>query len=181
MSLERLMRHHIVLLGCIMLPGCLPSLATSPPVTPTPILDPVAFFTGHTHGEGALEVRFGKRRELSVEGNGYQNPDGSFQLDQTITYGGGSVETRRWVLRRRDAASWTATLSDASGEVSAESNSNPFYLRYQIRSPRVFMEQWLYLQPDGRSVLNLAQVTVLGVPYARLSETISRSVKGDRD
>ena len=36
------------------------------------------------------------------------------------------------------------------------------------------MEQWLYLQPGGHSVLNQAQVTVLGIPYARLSETITR-------
>ena len=169
------MRHSIAALACTTLAGCLPSLADRPPITPTPTFDPVAFFTGHTHGEGTLDARFGSRRELSVEGNGFQNADGSFQLDQTISFANGSVETRRWVLRRRDANSWTATLSDASGEVSAETSGNLFHLRYQIRSPRVFMEQWLYLQPDGRSVLNLAQVTVLGVPYARLSETITRT------
>ena len=166
--------HHIVLLACMMLPGCLSSLAARPPLAPAPVLDPIAFFTGHTHGEGALEVRFGKRREFTVEGNGYQNPDGTFQLDQTITYASGSVETRRWVLERRDTTSYKATLSDASGDVSAEVTGNLFHLRYQIRQPRVFMEQWLYLQPDGRSVLNIAQVTVLGIPWARLSETITR-------
>ena len=171
----RTLRRSFALLACALVPGCLPSLAERPQVAPTPAFDPVAFFTGHTHGEGALDARFGGRREISVEGNGYQNQDGSFQLDQTVTYANGSVETRRWVLRRRDANSWTASLSDASGEVSAETSGNLFHLRYPIRSPRVFMEQWLYLQPDGRSVLNLAQVTVLGVPYARLSETITRS------
>lgn len=174
MQIPRITRHHIVLAASAMCCACLPSLAPRPTVVPTPTIDPVAFFSGRTHGEGALEVRFGKRRELSVEGNGYRTPDGSFQLDQTITYADGAVETRRWVLKQRDATSWTATLSDASGTVSAEATGNLFHLRYQIRSPRVFMEQWLYLQPDGQSVLNLAEVTVLGVPYARLSETITR-------
>lgn len=154
--------------------SCLPSPAARPDVTTTPAFDPVAVFAGHTHGDGVLEQRFGKGRHLSVEGNGYRSADGTFQLDQTITYDDSTKETRRWVLRRRDATSWTATLSDAKGEVAAETNGNLFHLRYQIRSPKVYMEQWLYLQPDGRSVLNLAQVTVLGVPYARLSETITR-------
>jgi hypothetical protein len=154
--------------------GCLPPLAARPVTTPTPALDPVAFFSGHTHGDGTLDIRFGKGRHVSVEGNGYTNADGSFQLDQVITYDDSTRETRRWVLRRSTASTWTASLSDAQGEVTAESDGNLFHLRYNIRSPKVDMEQWLYLQPDGRSLLNLAQITVLGVPYARLSETITR-------
>ena len=68
----------------------------------------------------------------------------------------------------------TATLSHASGDVDAEVTGNLFHLRYRIRQPRVYMEQWLYLQPGGRTVLNQAEVTVLGIPYAGLSETITR-------
>ncbi|MDQ2667871.1 MAG: DUF3833 domain-containing protein [Gemmatimonadota bacterium] len=174
MHSTRSIRHAAVLLACVTSAGCLPSLAARPAITPSPTFDPVAFFSGHTHGDGTLEVRFGKGRHLSVEGNGYTNADGSFQLDQSITYDDSTKETRRWVMRRRDATSWTATLSDAQGDVAAETDGNLFHLKYQIRSPKVYMEQWLYLQPDGRSVLNLAQVTVLGVPYAHLSETITR-------
>jgi len=167
-------RLPAILLACVLASGCLPSLAARPAITPTPAFEPVAFFSGHTHGDGVLEVRFGGDRHLAVEGNGYQNVDGSFQLDQTITYDDSTRETRSWVLRRKDATSWTATLSDAQGEVTAETSGNLFHLRYQIRSPRVFMEQWLYLQPGGRSVLNLAEVTIVGVPYAHLSETITK-------
>ncbi len=36
------------------------------------------------------------------------------------------------------------------------------------------MEQWLYLQPDRRTVLNEATVRVAGLVVARLSERISR-------
>ena len=170
----RLARRSALLLACALASGCLPSLAARPAVAPTPPFDPVAFFSGHTHGDGVLEQRFGGGRHLSVEGNGTRHGDGTFQLDQTITYDDGTTETRRWVLRRKDATSWTATLSDAQGEVTAETSGNLFHLRYQIRSPRVFMEQWLYLQPDGHAVLNLAEVTVLGVSYAHLSETITK-------
>lgn len=156
------------------LAGCLPAFPPRPDAAPQPVFDPVAFFTGRTHGEGTLERRFGGGRRLTVEGTGAAGADGAFQLDQTITWDDGSTETRRWVLHRVGDGRYAATLSDASGEVDAEVTGNLFHLRYRIRQPRVYMEQWLYLQPGGRTVLNQAQVTVLGVPYARLSETITR-------
>lgn len=174
MPLRTAIRVLAVSLACLSLPGCLPPSAARPAVIEAPDFDPVAFFTGRTHGEGGLDIRFAARRALTVEGRGYQNADGGFTLDQTITYADGAVESRKWVLRRLSATAYTATLSDADGDVNADVTGNLFHLRYRIRQPRVYMEQWLYLQPDGRSVVNFAQVTVLGIPWARLSETITQ-------
>jgi hypothetical protein len=70
---------------------------------------------------------------------------------------------------------YRATLSDAGGEVRAQTSGNSFHVRYLLRQPLVYMDQWLYLQPDGRTVINRATVTVLGIPWARLDETITRS------
>ncbi len=154
--------------------GCLAGLPPRPALSPAPSFDPTLFFAGHTHGEGKLDYRIGHDRTLRVEGSGRTESDGRFRLDQTVTYGDGSVETRVWLLSRADAGHFKASLSDAKGEVHAESNGNLFHLRYLMRSPAVYMEQWLYLQPDGRSVANFAQVTVLGVPWVLLSETITR-------
>jgi hypothetical protein len=36
-----------------------------------------------------------------------------------------------------------------------------------------WMEQWLYLQPDGRTVVNEATISLLGLVVARLSERIT--------
>jgi Protein of unknown function (DUF3833) len=164
-------------LAALLLSGssaCLAGLPPRPATAPMPAFDPTRFFAGRTHGEGTLDVRVGKDRTLRVEGTGRTEADGRFRLDQTVTYGDGTTETRRWLLERVDSTHFSATLSDARGEVRAESIGNRFHLRYLIRQPAVYMEQWLYLQPDGRSVANLAQVTVLGVPWARLAETITR-------
>jgi hypothetical protein len=158
----------------LFLSGCLAGFPARPDVAPQPGFDPTAFFAGRTHGEGTLDVRVGTERTLRVEGTGHTAADGSFVLDQTITFDDGAVEARTWALRRVDATHYTATLSDAKGDVSAETTGNLFHLRYLLRQPAVYMEQWLYLQPGGRTVSNLAQVTVLGVPWARLSEVITR-------
>ncbi len=154
--------------------GCLAGSSSRPEIAPTPVFDPVQFFSGRTVGEGTLDVRFGSKRSLRVESTGATQSDGKFRLDQTITFADGAVETRTWLLRRVDATHYSATLSDAKGEVIAESNGNRFHLRYLLRQPAVYVDQSLYLQPDGRSLLNQLQISVLGVPWARLSETITR-------
>lgn len=158
-----------------LLTGCLSRFTAQPTRAPEPVFDPMAFFAGRTNGEGALDVRFGAKRTLHVEGVGRMESDGSFRLDQTVTYGDSSVEKRFWIMRRVDATHYAATLSDAKGEVSAEVSGNLFHLKYLVRQPAVYVEQWLYLQPGGRTVDNQMQVTVLGVPWARLSETITRA------
>jgi hypothetical protein len=171
----RTIRHGAGLVLLTAATGCLAGFPARPATVPQPSFDPTVFFAGHTHGEGTLDVRVGTDRTLSVEGTGRTVTDGSFRLDQTITYGDSAVETRTWILRHgADPQHFTATLSDAKGEVTAETTGNLFHLRYLLRQPAVYMEQWLYLRPDGRSVDNRAQVTILGVPWARLAETITR-------
>ena len=138
------------------------------------MFDPTQFFAGRTHGEGTLDFRFGAGRRLRVDGFGRTEAAGRFRLDQTITFSDSSVESRAWYMQRVDAAHFTATLSDAQGEVHAETKGTRVHLRYLLRHPAVYMEQWLSLNADGRTVDNQAQVTVFGVPWVRLSETITR-------
>lgn len=176
MTLKHLALRRAAITTCVVaVSGCLAGNQAPPPRLPEPLFEPTVFFAGSTHGEGTLKVRGGSARGLRVEGTGSSEPDGTFRLNQVITYGDGAVDTRVWRMRRAGRGQYTATLSDAKGDVTAESSGNLFHLRYLLRRPAVYMEQWLYLAPDGRSVWNLAQVTVLGLPWARLEETITRT------
>ncbi|MGI8423569.1 MAG: DUF3833 family protein [Chloroflexota bacterium] len=132
------------------------------------------FFAGHTQGKGTLDLLTGRRLSLRVQGHGYTEADGSFRLDQIVTFEDGAVEKRTWRLVKRGPRTYTGTHSNADGTVSAEMTGNQFHLRYLVRQPAVYMEQYLYLQPDGRTVLNLATITVIGQPWARLTEEITR-------
>ncbi len=69
---------------------------------------------------------------------------------------------------------YVGSLTGASGAVSARAEGNRFDVRYTIRKPAVTREQWIYLQPDGKTGLNGATVRVLGIPVAHRSETIRR-------
>lgn len=153
-------------------------MPSHPGIVELPVLKPEVFFEGRTEGKGTLELLTGKRRSLQVQGRGHAEADGSFRLDQVVTFEDGAIEKRTWRLVRLDARTYTATLSDAAGPVSGEVTGNRLHLRYRLRKPAIYMEQWLYLQPDGRTVLNLATITVLGIPWARLTEEIARTDPG---
>lgn len=139
---------------------------------------PEVFFAGTTSSSGVLENRSGApTRRFHVEGSGVALPDGSLRLDQSVIFGHDAPEMRTWVLRRLDSHHYTATLTDASGTVHGEAYGNLFHLHYPMKTPfGGEMEQWLYLQPDGRTVINEATVSIFGVVVAHLSERITHEV-----
>jgi len=166
-------------LAWVAMPGIVGCLGLGPfpsrPVTAeNPNLQFEVFFAGHTQGRGTLELLTGRRLSLQVEGHGHIEADGSFRLNQVVTFEDGAVEKRAWRLVKRNPRTYTGTISNADGTVSAEVIGNRFHLRYLLRKPAVYMEQYLYLQPDGRTVLNLATITVIGQPWARLTEEITK-------
>ena len=174
-NLRRMLAASVSAGAVILMAGCLPASSFHTQAAATPELRPEAFFMGVTHGEGTLMQHLKKPRKLHVIGTGSVEPNGDFRLQQDVKYDDGATESRTWHLRRSGPHSYTATLSDASGDVHGETDGNVFHLRYLLRQPAVYMDQLLYLQPDRRTVLNVATVSILGVPWARLSETITRS------
>lgn len=177
--MSRSLRSRIarILFLAIGLGGCAPALPPSAFDGGAPEMRPERFFAGTTRSTGVLENASGTpTSRFHVEGSGEELADGSFRLVQTITMDGEQPTTRTWLLRRLDAHRYSGTLTDASGPVEGEAYGNLFHLRYPMRSPTGgAMEQWLYLQPDGITVLNEARVSVWGFTVARVSERISRA------
>ncbi len=56
-------------------------------------------FSGHSEGNGKLRLFFGKQRLLRVESHGYDQADGTFRLDQTVTFEGQPSQKRFWILK----------------------------------------------------------------------------------
>ncbi len=140
---------------------------------------PEIFFAGTTTSTGVLENRDGAPTErFHVEGHGQMLPDGSFRLDQSVAFGHSAPKMRSWVMQRVDAHHYAATLTDASGPVKGEAYGNLFHLSYPMKTPfGGEMEQWLYLQPDGHTVVNEATVSVFGIVVAHLSERITHEAR----
>lgn len=156
------------------LPGCMKALPVAAFATGTPAMRAETFFLGRTSGSGVLQNRAGRpSRTFQVRSIGRAVP-GGITVAQEIRWNDGDIDRRSWTVRRTGPNSYRGALTDAPGPVTAEAHGNVLRLRYRLRNPGVYMEQWLYLQPDGRTVLNEGTVSVLGLTVARLSEQIVR-------
>ena len=141
----------------------------------TPELRPEAFFAGSTSSWGVVQDSNGAPlQQLWAHSLGRPEPGGGFAVDQSIRFVPGQTKTRSWSIRRVDPHHYVASLTDAAGPVRGEVYGNMFHLAYRTKGAPVQIEQWLYLQPDGRTVINELTAKVLGVTVRRVSERISR-------
>lgn len=138
----------------------------------TPVFQPDVFFADGTIGTGTLKVAGRETVPVYVEGTGRTLPDGTFRLRQRVTTGNKKPKTRTWLLMPQGGGRWAGTLSEATGPVMAAVRGNLFHVTYSADG--VSVEQWLYLQPDGRTVKNTLVGRKLGATVARLEETIRK-------
>jgi hypothetical protein len=130
-------------------------------------------FSGHSEGNGKLKLFFGKQRLFHVESHGYDQADGTFRLDQTVTFEGQPSQKRSWILKTIRQNHYTGTLSDAAGRVTGRTNGSRLQLKYRVKGPLI-MHQTLELMPDGKTINNVGKITLLGIPVGHLHETIIR-------
>ena len=149
-------------------------LAAAQAASATAEFRPDLFFAGRTRGAGTVKTLTGsKAQSLQVSSIGRTEPDGTLVLDQDIRLDG-KQQQRTFRIRRSADGSWTGTLSDASGPVSASVRGPTLSLAYPMKRGGMRMNQMLTLQPGGRTLLNRARVTLLGVTVARIEETIEK-------
>ena len=145
-----------------------------------PVLDPMAYFAGHTHSWGVFENRAGEpSRRFTTDCHGYRE-GGTLVLDQTFAYEDGRTQQRHWRIRRVDAHRYEATANDVVGTGTGEAYGNAFHWEYTVAlkpgNPlfNVRLNQWMYLQPDGRTVLNRGSVKLFGVEAAQIAESFQK-------
>ena len=154
----------------ILILGCSGSSQAAPAA---PTFNVVRFFEGRTEGQARLKVIFKAARGVKVQSRGRVQPDGTLVLIQDIHEEGKPARTREWKMREVSPGRFSGTLTDAVGPVTGESKGNRFHVRYSMKGG-FQAEQWLTLQPDGRTVLNSMHVTKLKVRVATLEETIRK-------
>jgi hypothetical protein len=132
-------------------------------------------FSGESEGNGTLRLLFGKPRTFHVTSHGSKQGDGTFRLDQTITFQGKAPQEHFWILTTTSNNIHSATLSDAVGLVKGVTTGSHLSLKYRIKGPLI-MHQELELSPDGKIIDNIGVIKLLGIPVGRLQETITRKV-----
>ncbi len=134
---------------------------------------PQSGFGGASEGDGTLTFVFGKPQPFHVESRGMQQADGTFRLEQTITFEGKPPRDRVWIMTEVSPNHYSARLSDAAGPVTATTSGPRLSLQYRAKGPLV-MHQELELMPDGKTIDNVGVITLFGIPVGHLRETITR-------
>lgn len=137
------------------------------------LFTPEVGLSGTSQGNGTLKFFLGPRRTFHVRSFGRSQSDGSFTLNQTVSFAGKEPTTRSWVIRTVSPLHYVGALTGAAGPVSGHTSGRRLFLKYRVKGPFV-MHQVLHLLPDGKTIANVGRVTLIGVPVAFLQETIRR-------
>lgn len=164
--------------GGLSLVGC----ATRPEAnltTPIPQLFLEDTLTGRLTGDGVLTNSLtGEETRFSFVINGAW--DGKILTLVEDLYTDGSTEQKTWCLTRLSDGRYTGTREDVIGAASAFQDGAGVRLEYVINMSTpvgaldLTFRDSLYLQADG-SVRNIAIVSKLGVPLARVDLTMRRA------
>lgn len=136
----------------------------------TPEFDAAAFFAGETEGIGTLHRVLRRPKRTVVRGTG-RYVDGRLLLTQRILIQDEPPMRRTWDLHRVAPGQWRGTLTDGSGPVTVVSQGNTLHIRFSTGTGFA-VDQWIYLQPDGRTALNRTLITKFGTDWAKVDETI---------
>lgn len=135
-------------------------------------MNPLAFFTGTTHGVGTLKILFKGPQTIHVTSQGTPDGQGGIDLDQNVFEGGDLPKARHWNLHPTSSTTLAGTLTpDASGPVIGAISGQEMTLSYPLKGG-LTAAQTLTLQPGGRVLLNHMTVKKLRLTVATIDERI---------
>lgn len=147
--------------------------AAQAPAAPAPGSAHEHFFVGRTEGVGIVHVILSGRHAVRHRSRGRIERGGALVMDELLEEEGKPARRRTWRLVRGGGNRIAGTISDARGPVSGTVTGNVLYLRYRLaEGPSV--EQWITLNPGGRSAANRMTFRRFGIVVARVESAIRR-------
>jgi hypothetical protein len=143
---------------------------------PVPAFDPMVFFTGRVRSWGVFENSSGAATEIIKTECRGRMFHGELRMEQDLYFSKRPRQHRSWRMRRLDAHHFEATANDLVGVARGESRGNAFVWSFTLATKpghplyNVRMTQRMYLQPDGRTMINRDTIRKFGVLLAEVTE-----------
>jgi hypothetical protein len=148
-------------------------LAAAPAAAPAATA-PERFFVGRTEGAGTVHMTLTGSHKVRDVSRGHVDKAGALILEQMVYEEGKPARKRSWRLVRAGGNRISGTISDAVGPVTGEISGNVLHLRYQAREASAQVEQWITLNPGGRTASNRMVFRKFGFKAATLESTIRK-------
>ncbi len=145
-----------------------------------PAFDPMNFFTGHTRSWGVFENTRGEPAERITTETWGRVVNGELRLEQDLWVGSKPRSHRSWRIRRIDAHHFEATANDVVGTARGVASGNAFFWSFTLAlkpgNPlfNIRMTQHMYLQPDGKTMINRDTIRKFGIAVAGVTEQFRR-------
>lgn len=151
-----------------------------------PRFDPTEYFTGHNRSTGVLENRRGApTHTITTTTEGRRGSDGVLSIEQDLILagpGGGDLtrQHRSWKIRRLDDHNFEGSANDILGKIHGQAYGNAFHWEFTLAlkpgNPlfNVRMSQWMYLQPDGLTMVNHSTLRKAGFVIAQVTEQFAK-------
>ena len=101
-------------------------------------------------------------------------------FEQDLFFEDGKKQHRSWVIRRVDEHRYTATGTGIVGVAQGTVYGNVLHLEFTLDAfpgnalGRLHMSQWMYLQPDGKTLVNRDTLTKAGIIVAQIPEQFQK-------
>jgi len=141
-----------------------------------PLFNPQTFFSARTHSWGIFETRSGDPSKILHTQTVGHWEGGVLKFEQDLEIEGSRKTHRSWSIRRVDAHHYSAVGTGIVGTARGEAHGNAFHLDFTIDAipgnplAHLHMSQWMYLQPDGVTMVNRDTLTKAGVIVAEITE-----------
>ncbi len=139
-----------------------------------PRLDIAEYFSGTTRAWGMVQDYTGEvQRRFTVEIQG-SYVDDTLTLDESFVFSDGETDRRVWTFERIDEHHWVGSANDVEGQVEARQYGHAFHMNYPLeidingRMISFTMDDWMYLQPDGR-LINRTAMRKFGVTLGEIT------------
>lgn len=142
----------------------------------SPLFDPLVFFTGHTRSWGVLENRRGEATGIVRTETRGRVVQGELHMEQDLYFDSQPRQHRSWRMRRNGPHEFVATANDLVGTATGKSRGNTFVWSFTLATKpghplyNVRMTQHMYLQPDGRTMINRDTIRKFGFLLAEVTE-----------
>ncbi|QFU01657.1 hypothetical protein FIU83_08405 [Halomonas sp. THAF5a] len=171
--------RFLTLLSILLLAGC-SGIDVERYAGTTPRLDIGEYFDGQARAWGMVQDYRGEvQRRFTVVIDGTLEGD-TLTLDERFTYQDGETDRRVWTFERQNDATWLGRANDVEGPVEARQAGHVFNMRYRLpvevsgRELTFTMDDWMYLQPDGR-LINRTAMSKFGVTLAEITIVFDRT------
>ena len=167
------MRYRLLsVVALVSLSGCVHQHERGQLAAESPEFDVAQFFNGQTEGTGTFHRGLRRVKQMVVRGTG-RAVDDRLVLTQRVLIEDEPPRSRTWDLHRVAPGQWRGTITDSPKPVTLVVTGNAAHIRYPSGTG-MRVDQWIYLQPDGRTAVNRMSVMKFGAKFARIEETIRR-------